>query len=163
MGIGETLRRAFAKLVMRAAGDQAKTACGNLELYSGLDTGIEGATHAVGQRILARLQERREEAMKAEEAEEEEEQSERIEARLTNLNIETAATKEEAVEGLAAALNMEVEEDRGSDGEEEGGGTQRSLESLEFLTQEAEPSSTTLGDARNGFNELSLLEMMWTL
>ena len=32
VGIGETLRWALAKLVMRAAGDQAKTACGNLQL-----------------------------------------------------------------------------------------------------------------------------------
>ena len=30
VGIGETLSRALAKFVMRAAGDQAKTACGNL-------------------------------------------------------------------------------------------------------------------------------------
>ena len=32
VGIGETLRWALAKLVMRAAGDQAKTACGNLQM-----------------------------------------------------------------------------------------------------------------------------------
>ena len=32
IGIGETLRRALAKIVMRAAGNQAKTACGNLQL-----------------------------------------------------------------------------------------------------------------------------------
>ena len=69
-----------------------------------------------------------------------------------NLNIETAATGEEAEEGLAAALGMEVEEDRGSEGEEGGGGTQQALEALEFLTQESEPISTTLVDARNGFN-----------
>ena len=49
VGIGETLRRALAKLVMRAAGDQAKTACGNLQLCAGLKTGIEGATQDVGQ------------------------------------------------------------------------------------------------------------------
>ena len=48
MGIGETLRRALAKLVMRAAGEQAKTACGNLQLCAGLEAGIEGATHTVG-------------------------------------------------------------------------------------------------------------------
>ena len=36
--------------------------------------------------------------------------------------------------------------------EEEGGGTQRALEALEFLIQDAEPSGTTLIDARNGFN-----------
>ena len=37
MGIGETLRRALYKLVMRAAGDQAKTVCGNLQLCAGLE------------------------------------------------------------------------------------------------------------------------------
>ena len=47
MGIGETLRRALAKLVMKAAGDQAKTAGGNLQLCAGLEAGIEGATHAI--------------------------------------------------------------------------------------------------------------------
>ena len=44
-----------------------------------------------------------------------------------------------------------------------GGGTQRGLEYLEFLTQEAEPSGTTLVDARNGFNELIRLAMLWTV
>ena len=39
-----------------------------------------------------------------------------------------------------AAQAMEVEEDRGSKGKDEGGGTQRALGALEFLTQEAEPS-----------------------
>ena len=48
VGIGETLCRSLAKLVMRAAGDQAKTACGNLQMCAGLKAGIEGATHAVG-------------------------------------------------------------------------------------------------------------------
>ena len=38
--IGEMLRRALAKLVMRAAGDQAKTACGNPHLCTGLEAGI---------------------------------------------------------------------------------------------------------------------------
>ena len=55
MDIGETLRRALAKLVMRAAGDQAKTACGNLQLHAGLEAGIERATHVVGQQRLARV------------------------------------------------------------------------------------------------------------
>ena len=41
VGIGETLHRALAKLVMRAAGDQAKMACGNLQLCAGLEAGIE--------------------------------------------------------------------------------------------------------------------------
>ena len=60
VGIGEKLRRALAKLVMRSARDKAKTTCGNLQLCTGLKAGIEGATHAVGQRRLVRLRERRE-------------------------------------------------------------------------------------------------------
>ena len=61
-------------------------------------------------------------------------------------------TEEEAEKRLASALGMEVEVDRESEGEEGGGGTQWALESLEFLTQEAEPSVSMLVDARNGFN-----------
>ena len=59
VGIGETLRRALAKFVMRAPGEQAKTACGNLQLCAGLKASIEGATHAVGQRRLERVRVRR--------------------------------------------------------------------------------------------------------
>ena len=55
MGIGETIHRALAKLVMTEARDQVKTACGNLQLCAGLKAGIEGETHAVGQRILERV------------------------------------------------------------------------------------------------------------
>ena len=68
MGIGETLHRALAKLVMREAGDREKTACGNLQLCTRLDVGIEGATHAVGQRRLARVLERRGDEEEAEES-----------------------------------------------------------------------------------------------
>ena len=60
-------------------------------------------------------------------------------------------------------MEVVVVEEEGSEGEEGGGGTQRALESLEFLTQEAEPSGTTLVDARNGFNKLSRLAMRWTV
>ena len=48
--IGETLRWALAKIIMRADGDQAKTACINLQLCAGLESGIERATHAIYQR-----------------------------------------------------------------------------------------------------------------
>ena len=40
LGIGETLCRALAKLVMRAAGNQAKTACGDIQMCAGLEAGI---------------------------------------------------------------------------------------------------------------------------
>ena len=55
VGIWETLRRALTKLIMGAARYQAKTACGNLQLRAGLKGGIEGATHAVVQRLHERL------------------------------------------------------------------------------------------------------------
>ena len=58
---------------------------------------------------------------------------------------------------------MEVEENKGSKGEDEVGETQQALEALEFLTQEEELSGTTLVDARNGFNQLSRLAMLWTV
>ena len=122
VGIGYLLRQALAKLVMRAAGDQAKTECGNLQLCAGLEAGIEGATHAVGHRRLARVRERRgeEEEEKYSAEEEEEEDSGMMMARLNNLRIETEETEEEATEGLAKALEMEVEENRESEGEEGG-------------------------------------------
>ena len=82
---------------------------------------------------------------------------------LLNLSIETGATEEQTADGLAEALGMEVQEDVRSKVKEEGGGTQRALEALEFLTQEAEPSGTTLVGARNGFNKLSRLAMLWTV
>ena len=50
-----------------------------------------------------------------------------------------------------------------SEGKGEGDSTRRVLGDLEFLTQYAEPSGTTLVDAHNGFNELSRLEMVWTV
>ena len=60
---------------------------------------------------------------------------------------------------------METEEDREGEveGEEGSDGTQSSLVYLEFLTQYAEPSGTTIVDACNGFNKLSRLAMMWTV
>ena len=58
---------------------------------------------------------------------------------------------------------MEIEADGGSEDEEGGEGTQRSLGDLEFLTQDADPSGNTLVDSCNGFNELSRLEMLWTV
>ena len=64
---------------------------------------------------------------------------------------------------MAEAVRMEVEEDVGSEGEEGVGGTGQALGALEFLTQDAEPSGTTLVDTRNGFNELSRLAMLWTV
>ena len=49
------------------------------------------------------------------------------------------------------------------EGNEGGDGTIRALGYLEFLTQEVEPSRTTLVGARNGFNELIRLAMLWTV
>ena len=150
---------------MRAAGDQAKTACGNIQRCAGLEASIEGAIHAEGQRRVERLRARREEPeeYEAAEAEEEKGKSGEVAGLLSNLIKETAGTEEEAAEGLAEALRMEGVEDEGSKGEEGGGGTLRALKALEFLTQEAEPIGTTLVDSHNGFNKLSRLAVLWTV
>ena len=138
-------------------------ACGNLQLCAGLEAGTEGSNYDVGQRRLARFRERRGEEEEAEGSVEEENERGGVAGLLDNLTIETAGTEEEAAVGIEAALAMEVEGDRESEGDEDGGGTQRALGDLEFLTQEADPSGTTIVDSRNGFNELSCLEMLWTV
>ena len=91
----------------------------------------------------------------------EEEESGGIEATLNNLKIETAGMEEEAEEQLDVVLEMEVEET--GEVEEEGDGTLRALGAIEFLTQDADLSRTTLVDASNGFNKLSSLAMLWTV
>ena len=53
-GIGKKIHRVLAKLVMRETGDQAKTACGNIDQCAGLEAGIYGAPHAVEQRRIER-------------------------------------------------------------------------------------------------------------
>ena len=50
VGIGEIVRRLLAKMVVRVGGDQAKQACGSIQLCAGLEAGIEGAVHAVRER-----------------------------------------------------------------------------------------------------------------
>ena len=158
MVIGEMLRWALTKLIMRAAGGQAKKACGNLQLCAGLEAGIQGATHAVGQkRIERKIQIRSNEEARRPGEEEEEDEEEEAE----RLTVEKKGTYEEMAEILVAALDMEVEEK--GEGYEGGDGTQRALESIEFLTQESEPSGTTIVDACNGFNKLSRLAMLWTV
>ena len=50
VGIGKTFCQAISKLVMREERDQAKTACGILQMCAVLEAVIDGATHAVAQR-----------------------------------------------------------------------------------------------------------------
>ena len=61
MTIEERLRWSLTKLLMRAAEDQAKTACGDLQIYAIPEDGIEGATHAIGKRWIERVKRRRNE------------------------------------------------------------------------------------------------------
>ena len=168
MGIRKMLLRALAKLVTSAEEDQAKTACGNLHLCAGLEAGIEGETQSVGQRRVERVRAGRveEEGEEYVAVEGNDKDGGEVAVGFHNLTIETAGTEEEATEGLEAALDtqeLEVEGAGGSKGEEGGGETQRALEALEFLTHDAESIGMTLVDARNGFNELSRLAMLWTV
>ena len=127
----------MAKLVMRAAGDQAKMACVNLQLCAGLEAGIDGATHTVGQHQLERVRGRGSE--EAEESADNEEDSENVEGLLNNLSKETTGTEEKVAERLEAALQMEADRDgeRDSKGKEGFVGTLRALIALEFLTQDS--------------------------
>ena len=109
------------------------------------------------------MQRQRSKEEEADDSAEEDKDRGGIEVTLNNLTIETAGTEGEAAEGLAASLVMKVEEDRGGEGEEGGDGTQRTLGALDFPTHEADLRGTTIVDARNGFNDLSRLTMMWTV
>ena len=92
---------------MRAAGDQAKTSCDNLQHCAGLEAGIEVATHALGRRRLDRVRTRREmEETEASEEEAEEEESRGVADLMGNLTIETAGTEEEAAENLEVVISM---------------------------------------------------------
>ena len=46
IGISEIWRRLLAKYVLKVAGAEAKDTCGNAQLCTGLEAGIEGAVHA---------------------------------------------------------------------------------------------------------------------
>ena len=109
--IGEMLHRTLAKLVMRVAGDQANTACGNLPLCAGLEACIEGVNHAVGERRMERREEGEvEEEEGCKESEEEEEEEERTEATRREgwMNLKLGGTEREAEENIGEALGMEV-------------------------------------------------------
>ena len=109
------------------------------------------------------MRKRQREEEEAADLAEEEEEIEGVLAGITNLSIETEGAEEEATEKLTASMEMEVEIDRGGEGEDKGEGNQRALGALEFLTQEADPSGTVLVDACNGFNYLSCLAILWTV
>ena len=130
-----------------------------MQLFAGLEAGIEGATHAVGKWRLERVRARRsEEEVRSPDKEE----GSVIVVGFNNLNIETAGTEEEATEVLKAVLQMEVDGDgeEEGEGEEWGVGTQEALGALDLLTQDADMRGKMLVDARNGFNELSRLAML---
>ena len=84
---------AFAKLVMRAAGEQAKKACENLQLCAGLESVIERVIKSVVQRRIEWVRRRRWEEEEAENPEEDEERV-GVARLLNNLTIETAGTEE---------------------------------------------------------------------
>ena len=95
MGIGETLCRALAKVITRAAGYQVKTVCGNLQLCPGLETGIEGSTHAICKWRIKQVRERSSKEVAEDGASNEEKESGGMATRLHNLIIDTAGTEEE--------------------------------------------------------------------
>ena len=129
-GIGETLHQYLAKLIIKAARDQAKTACGTLQLCTCLEASMEGATHSVGQRRLERSRGgRREEEVKSSDVEEE---THRVTAFMGNLSKDTAGTEEEATEALKTVLGMEIEDvgEINGEGDDKSEGNQRGMGAL---------------------------------
>ena len=61
---------------------------------------------------------------------EEEDEGRRVFEEITNLSIEMSGTKEEAAEGITAAQEMEVEEDRGARERKSVGGLNGNWETL---------------------------------
>ena len=51
LGIGCIIRRLIAKCALKSGGADAKAACGSKQLYAGLKAGIEGAIHAVMEKM----------------------------------------------------------------------------------------------------------------
>ena len=47
IGVASVASRTVAKCLLKVVGDDAKAACGNVNLCAGLEAGIEGALHAV--------------------------------------------------------------------------------------------------------------------
>ena len=107
VGIGETLRRALAKLVMRVAGAQSKTSCGNLQLCADLEAVIEGESYAVVQTRLERARQiwSKEEARRPGEGEDEDEA-----AGEELLTVDIEGMEEEAADILEEVLGMGVKE-----------------------------------------------------
>ena len=98
---------------MKADGNQAKTACGNLQLCAGLKASIEGDTYVLGQRRFERLKSKRNGEKEARDSDEEEDNG-GLGSCLNNLTIETAVMEEEAAENLQEGLEMETEEEGGN-------------------------------------------------
>jgi hypothetical protein len=141
VGIGEILRRLIAKMVVRAAGDQAKAACGNRQLCAGLEAGIEGAVHAVRRRRAERRA--GQDADAAEEAE-----------------VDDDAT-------VSDDNSVVVEPLPDGDGEAAGDGMEAETQEpglLPLIPEElAGVPGTLLLDAFNGFQELRRIAMLWTV
>ena len=147
LGIGEVWQRLWAKLVLEDAGQQGKLACGSEQLCAGLEAGIEGAIHAVRQRREAKL----DAALGvATEGGGEVEDGEVVGPSGGSLAGESVEDEEAVIdEAMAAAAQTEqnpfaVMMNRMSEQVETGEGL-------------------TLVDARNGFNELSRLAMLWNI
>ena len=47
VGVGETWRRLMAKCLLRVTGQETKAACGTEQLAGSVESGIEGAIHAM--------------------------------------------------------------------------------------------------------------------
>ena len=147
LGIGEVWRRAIAKCVLVACGEDAKASCGSTQLCAGLEAGIEGAMHAVKSR--------------SEELETMEFGEWEVDDSIWEEMAEDGQVQDTLPERLArvareetagAILSQEGQENAGMGDEPSGGSGAAKEEDILLLV-----------DAANGFNNLSRLGMLWTV
>ena len=157
VGIGEVWRRAIAKCVLAECGDDAKAACGSTQLCAGLEAGIEGAIHAVA----ARAKEHETLDFGATEVNndiwtatcEEGQVQDTTPARIIRERM--AAAQPTAARGFTvnqAVAPVDPPEDNGGEAVEQ-----------PVIPTPPEQEGLLLVDAKNGFNMLSRLGMLWTV
>eukprot|EP00957_Ditylum_brightwellii_P103516 7887003-Ditylum_brightwellii.AAC.1 len=162
VGIREILCRLFNKLVIQATGNDAKIACSNLQLCAGTEAGIEGAVHVVQQRRERRRAkaQREKEAATAQQAPEEG----GVEEEEESCTAEEGTAKDSPLGKSMLTLDEHGPGDPMEDkGDQEAAEQEAEAAEGATLILGDRPSGTMLVDARNGFNKLSCMAMLWTV
>ena len=140
VGIGEVWQRLLAKCVLAEVGEQGKSACGSTQLCAGLEAGIEGSLHAV--RKTAAL------------------------AAAADVDFWAGDSSQRSwnpAEGMEEMEEGEVDEVEAETQAAAAAAVATLGELTDAVNARDDGVGLTLVDARNGFNELSRMAMLWTV